>query len=62
MNTPSIFKKICELLELGEDEYFVLGDNREDSVDSREIGLIDKDDIIGKVKIRIWPINKIRVF
>src|SRR5699024_6393772 len=29
--------------------YLVLGDNREDSLDSREIGLISKDEVIGKV-------------
>lgn len=43
-----------------EDMYLVLGDNREDSLDSRDIGLITKKDILGKVNIRIWPINKIR--
>ena len=42
-----------------EDMYLVLGDNREDSLDSREIGLIDKSSINGKVVLRIWPINKI---
>ena len=45
-----------------EDMYFVLGDNREDSLDSREIGLISKDDIIGKVSLRIWPLNKLALF
>lgn len=39
--------------------YLVLGDNREDSLDSREIGLIKEEDILGKVNIRIWPINRI---
>ena len=36
---------------LGNDEYFVLGDNREHSVDSRfsEIGVINKKEIIGKI-------------
>ena len=48
--------------KIPEDKYLVLGDNREDSVDSREFGLIDKKDIMGKVKVRIWPLNKIRVF
>lgn len=48
--------------KIPEDKYLVLGDNRENSVDSREIGLIDKKDIMGKVKVRIWPLNKIRVF
>lgn len=45
-----------------EDMYFVLGDNREDSLDSREIGLISKDEIIGKVSLRIWPLNKLALF
>ena len=41
--------------------YLVLGDNREDSMDSRDFGLISKEDIIGKVSIRIWPLNKIKI-
>lgn len=49
--------------EIPEDMYLVLGDNREDSLDSRDIsvGLIPKEDIIGKVRIRIWPLNKISI-
>ena len=40
--------------------YFVLGDRRSNSVDSRNsiIGAISRDDIIGKVFIRVWPISK----
>lgn len=45
-----------------EDMYLVLGDNREDSLDSRDIGLISKDSVNGKIVLRIWPINKISVF
>lgn len=42
--------------KIPEDMYLVLGDNREDSLDSREIGLISKKDILGKVSLKIWPI------
>ena len=46
------------------DEIFVLGDNRSNSRDSRDssIGTIEISDIIGKVAIRILPINKVTVF
>ena len=37
--------------------YFVLGDNRPDSVDSRLIGLIKKEEIIGKTNLVIFPFN-----
>lgn len=39
--------------------YLVLGDNRETSADSRVIGLIKKDNILGKTSLVIWPLNKI---
>lgn len=41
--------------------YLVLGDNRENSQDSRNYGLISKNEIIGKAFIRIWPFNKIKI-
>ncbi len=44
---------------LGEDEYFVMGDNRNNSKDSREIGPVSEDDIIGHAVFRFWPLNKI---
>jgi len=43
-----------------EGKYLVLGDNREDSEDSRDYGLISKGDIIGKAWIRFWPISQIK--
>lgn len=45
---------------LGEDEYFVMGDNRNHSMDSRDIsvGSINKADITGRAFIRIFPFSK----
>jgi signal peptidase I len=47
---------------LGQDEYYVLGDNRTSSLDSRAFGPINKSYIIGKTWLRGWPINKFKVF
>lgn len=37
--------------------YFVLGDNRPQSLDSREFGPVDKEDFIGKALLRYWPFS-----
>lgn len=47
-------------ITLGDDEYFVMGDNRNNSKDSRseEVGNVKRFQIIGRAWLRIWPLNK----
>ncbi|MHC5374446.1 signal peptidase I [Enterococcus sp. LJL120] len=43
--------------EIPEDSYFVLGDNREYSLDSRNYGVVEKSQILGKTSIRLLPLD-----
>ena len=57
----------CDLefpFQVPQEQYFVLGDMRESSIDSRNtlIGCIQKDQIVGKVFLRVWPLKKITFF
>lgn len=49
-------------VQLSEQQYFVMGDNRSFSFDSRNWGAIDREDIIGIVRLRILPINEVAAF
>lgn len=53
----------AEPVTLGDDEYFVMGDNRNNSSDSRrpEVGNIKRSSIIGRAWVRVWPFSKMEV-
>ena len=57
----------CDLefpFQVPQEQYFVIGDMRESSIDSRIslIGCIPKDQIVGKVFFRVWPFKSIQFF
>lgn len=66
-NNISVETKNFKLEDIGyetipKDMYFVLGDNRTNSSDSREFGLVKKDEIIGKIVMRVYPFSKIKFY
>ena len=57
----------CDLefpYQVPQEQYFVLGDMRESSIDSRNtlIGCVEKDQIVGRVFFRIWPFKTMCFF
>ena len=67
LNEPYI-KESCRVLscnddtwELGEDQFFVMGDNRNNSRDSRRFNAVPLQNIVGQVIFRYYPLNAIGI-
>ncbi len=52
------FLGLGETVTIPEDNYFVLGDNRNHSSDSRDWGFVPRENIIGRAWFRYWPLNQ----
>lgn len=45
---------------VGQDEFFVMGDNRPESFDSRSFGTISRDIIVGRAFVIVWPVDMLK--
>ncbi|MCB0878320.1 MAG: signal peptidase I [Thermoleophilia bacterium] len=55
IGTPAADSVDIPLTRLGDDEVYLLGDNRDNSIDSRVYGPVSLDDVVGTVLVRYWP-------
>jgi signal peptidase I len=46
-----------QVVDLNNDQFYVMGDNRPKSYDSRSWGALDEDLVVGLVRFRFWPLS-----
>ncbi|HVX22009.1 MAG TPA: signal peptidase I [Acidimicrobiales bacterium] len=61
-DAPSTYTSTFGPMKVPAGEYFMMGDNRVDSCDSRYWGPIEQDTIVGRVDLRFWPLSHIHLF
>lgn len=49
------------MIRMGDNEFYMMGDNAKDSIDSRAFGPVGKEQVIGKVRLILWPPQKIKL-
>jgi signal peptidase I len=59
---PTGCSRICGALVLAPGQYFVMGDNRPNSHDSRAFGPVEESQIIGQVVLRYWPVDMLEFY
>lgn len=57
ISSPTTGDVYVEKIEEG--QYFLMGDNRSHSFDSRDLGTIDENKIVGKVTLRVYPMERL---
>ncbi len=58
VGSPGANSVDIERVLLEDDEVYLLGDNRDSSIDSRQFGPVELDRVVGTVMVRFWPVTR----